>query len=268
VTLKVNLKGYQGSVKKSATVFSNDPQNPRLMLTLQGTVKALIEIQPANNIAFRGLADQLTEKTIDLVSTSQRFAIQRVESNVDGKIRYQMDTVEDGKHYRLKVTNLIKQGNYNGIVKCYTDLPGKSEIAIRVSGYIEGEVSVKPLMVLIGKLSAQQPVRSGKVLVVSNRNKPFQIKTLTYDEKLLEVKIEPLPNEPGFSLEVMPKMENVPTGTGVRQQAALTIVTDVQSDEPQQVQVHIINAGEASPSGSSGSPAPGNPAEGAKDAPQ
>ena len=53
------------------------------MLVLQGAVKALIEIQPAGNIAFRGMADQLEEKTVDLVSSSQRFAIQKVENKLE-----------------------------------------------------------------------------------------------------------------------------------------------------------------------------------------
>jgi len=109
VTLKVNLKGYQGNVKKTATVFTNDPQNQRASLTLQGNVKAQIEVRPSPNVALRGLADQLEEKTIDLVSTSQRFTIQKVDSNLEGKAGYKIETVEEGKHYRLKITNLLKQ---------------------------------------------------------------------------------------------------------------------------------------------------------------
>jgi hypothetical protein len=254
VTLRINLKGYQGSVKKSATVNSNDPQNPRSMLVMQGNVKPVIELQPSGNIIFRGMADQLEEKTINFSSSKRQFAIQKVESNLEGKIRYQMETVEAGKQYRLKITNLLKQGNYNGFIKCYTDVPEKSEIQLRVSGYIEGEVSVKPLMVLVGKLSVQQPVRAAKVLVVNNRKKPFQIKKLTFDEKLIEVKQEPLPNEPGYSLEITPKEEGMPATVGGRSQTTLTIQTDVQSDEPQQVQIHIVNASTTAPAGSSANP--------------
>jgi hypothetical protein len=130
---------------------------------------------------------------------------------------------------------------------------------IRINGFIEGDVTVKPLMVLIGKMAAQQPVRTGKVLVVSNRNKPFQIKKITYDEKLIEVKQEPLPKEPGFSLEISPKMENLPAGTGGRQQTTLTVQTDVASDEPQVVQVHIINSADAAPPRPAGPQAPSPP---------
>jgi hypothetical protein len=269
VTLKVNLKGYQGSVKKSATVFNNDPQNSRATVVLQGSVKPLIEIRPATNISFRGLAEQQTEKTIDLVGTSQPFKVQKVESNLEDKIRYQMETVQEGKHYRLKITNLLKQGNYNGFIKCFTDIPDKSEIMIRVNGYIEGEVSVKPMMLIVGKLAAQQPARSAKVLVVSNHNKPFQIKKLTYDEKLIEVKQEPLQKEIGFSLEIIPKIENVSPGASGRHQTILTIQTDVQSDEPQQVQVHIINTPDEASAGAPGAQEPPTqPAGAAKGVPQ
>ncbi len=54
VTLKINLKGYQGNVKKTATVLSNDPQNQRASLVLQGNVKAQIDVQPSTSIAFQG----------------------------------------------------------------------------------------------------------------------------------------------------------------------------------------------------------------------
>jgi hypothetical protein len=231
-------------------VFSNDPQNSRATLVLQGNVKSLIEVRPATNIAFRGMAEQLTEKTVDLVSTSQPFRIQKVESNLQDRIRYEMETVEEGKHYRLKVANLMKQGNYNGFIKCQTDVSEKPEILIRISGYIEGEVSVKPLTVLVGKMAPQQPVRTGKVMVVSNRNKPFNIQKLTYDEKIITVKQEPLPKEPGFSLEITPKMENL-TGTD-RNQTSLTIQTDVNPEEPIKVQIHIINTQGPAAAGSSG----------------
>jgi len=234
-------------------VFTNDPQNPRPVLTIQGNIKALVEVRPVNNIAFRGLADQQTEKTVDLVGTSRSFTIQRVESNLEDKISYKVETVVEGKHYRLKIANVLKQGNYNGFVKCFTDVPEKPEIQIRVSGYIEGDISVKPLTVLVGKFAAQQPVRTGKVLVVSNRNKPFQIKKLTYDEKLIQVKQEPLAKEPGFSLEITPNMDNLPAGAEGRHQTIITILTDTQSDEPQKVQVHIINTTGRAPA----LPAPG-----------
>ncbi len=246
IALKLNLKGYQGTIKKSATVFSNDPQNPRLMLTMQGTVKSVIELRPANAVSFRGLADQLKESVIDIIGTTgNTFNIVNVESNLEGKIGFQKETIEAGKHYRLKIVNRAKQGNYNGYIKAYTDLQQKPEVIIRVSGYIEGDISVKPQTLLVGKLAAKQPVRAGKVIVANNRDNPFKITKLGFDERLLQVTQQPIPNEQGISLEISPQLSNVPQGG--RLKSIITIETDVNPEEKYEVQVHIINAADAQP---------------------
>jgi hypothetical protein len=244
ITLRLNLKGYQGNVKKTATVFSNDLQQSRVTLTLQGTVKSLVEVRPSNTITFRGTASQLQEQIVTLEGASQPFHITKVENNLEGKISYQMETVEEGKQYKLKISNQMKQGNYAGYIKCSTDLPQKPLVVVRVLGYVEGEIAVRPQTILVGKLLSQQSVRVGKVLVVSNQDKPFHITSLNFDENLMNVIQQPLPNDRGFSLEITPKLENIPEGT--RNQTALTIETDLTPGERYEVQVHVLNSGETS----------------------
>lgn len=240
VTLKLSLKGFQGLIKKGAAIYNNDEQNPRPTLTMQGTVKALIEIRPNTAILFRGMADQVSEAVFDLVSNGQPFHVTKVETSLEDKIGYTLENIEDGKHYRVRVTNKIRQGNYNGFIKCLTDLAQKREVVVRVSALIEGEITVKPQTVLIGKLAAQQPERTVKVVVASNRDKPFKITKLTYDDRLITVNQEPLANsEQGYSLEIVAKLANVPTGS--RQQTTLVIETDAVPQEKQEVQVHVFN---------------------------
>jgi hypothetical protein len=240
ITLKVDLEGYQGKVVKAAEVVSNDPQNSRLTLVLQATVKDLIEFRPENSVSFRGMADQQTEKAIDIIGASQAFHLTGAESNLGDKVFYQLETLEDGKHYRLKISNRLKQGSYSGFVKLHTDLGKKSEVIIRVAGSIEGEISVNPKSIPVGKLAAQQPVRSGRVQVVSNRNKPFRIARLTYEKRLIQVSQQPLPDQSGFSLEISPVMENIPAGT--RQQTTLVIETDSTPEQMHEVRIQVFNS--------------------------
>ncbi|HOV85190.1 MAG TPA: OS_HP3 family (seleno)protein [Syntrophobacteraceae bacterium] len=240
VTLKVILKGYKGNIKKNATIESNDPRNPRTALTMQGKVRTLIDVRPADTIAFRGPARSMGESTLDLAAALQPFRITRVESNLEDKIAHQLVTVEDGKLYRLQVTNLARQGHYSGFLRLHTDFERKSEILIRVNGSIEGEISVKPGALLVGKLSAQQPVRKGRVVVASNSGKPFKIINLVHDEKLIRVTQSPLPDQQGVSLEIVPRMENVPPGAP--QRTVLSIETDMASEGKQEVQVQVFHA--------------------------
>ncbi len=228
-----------GPVKKTSTAFTNDPQNPQVKLVMQGTVKGLIEVRPGNVVSFRGMADQMGEREVEIISLSSPFRIQRLESTLEDKITHKVETVTDGKHYRLKVSNLAKQGSYSGVIKIITDHPQKPDIIVRVVGSVEGEIAVKPPTVLVGKLAMQQPVRVQTVRVINNRNKPFNITDLIYDRKLITVTQQPLPKDQGFSLEISPILENIPTGS--RQQTSVGIKTDVSPAEDQEVKVLIIN---------------------------
>ena len=210
---------------------------------MQGTVKGLIEVRPGNVVSFRGMLDQMTEHELEIVSLSQPFRIQRVESTLGDKINHRLETVTEGKHYRLKLANLAKQGSYSGVVKVVTDHPQKPEIVIRVVGSVEGEIAVKPPTVLVGKLAMQQPVRVQTVRVINNRNKPFNIIDLSYDQKLIKVTQQTLPRDQGFSLEISPVLENIPPGA--RQQTSVSIKTDVATADEQEVKVLIINTQDA-----------------------
>ncbi len=213
-------------------------------MALQGNVKSLIEVRPASSITFRGMAANVTPKTVEIVSTSQPFQIKSMETSLQDRITYELQTVQEGKHYGIKITNLLKQGNFNGYLKVLTDHPQKPEITIRVNAYIEGEISLRPQTILVGRLGTNQPERSGKVLLISNVDKPFQILSLEYDKALLDVNQQPLPREQGYSLEIRPKLDNIPVGT--RQMTILAVETDVTSLGRQEIQVHVMSSNDAS----------------------
>jgi hypothetical protein len=240
--LEFKLKGFQGYVVKTATVLSDDPANPRVTLLVEGTVKPLIEILPERTINFQGTADSLTEKILDVVTTSEQFHVLKTDDTLNKKAAYKLETVENGKHYRLRVSNYTPRGEYRGYITLYTDFAEKPVLTVRVNGSIEGEIGIRPKVLIVGRLSTNQGVTSGKVLVFSNKNRNFKIVRCKYDERILHVTRKPLPNESEFSLEVVPNMENIPPGGLI--QTVLTVETDVPSEGEQEVQVRIIDLAE------------------------
>jgi hypothetical protein len=239
--MKVNLRSYHGKVVKKATIQSNDPHNPEQIVKMEGAVMAYVDVKPSANVLFRGMADQLSESVLDLVGSKLPFHITGTQSNLDQNINYTLETVADGTHYRLKVSNKAHSGNYGGFIKLNTDLAQKPDIMIRVTGFVEGEILARPQNVLIGKLSATQPERAGRVTVISNRNKPFEITHLTYDENLMSVSVskDAPENQKGFILDIEPKLESVPVGS--RKQVTLKIETDLSTDEKVEILVNILN---------------------------
>lgn len=137
VTVKIDLKGFRNNIKKTATLESNDSLSPKTILTMEGVVRPLIDVQPEPLVSFRKNADASNEKTLDLVTASEPFHIIKVANGLEGKVSYQLETVQDGKHYRIKVSNLLSQGQYAGALTIYTDMDRKKEFNIYVRAILE-----------------------------------------------------------------------------------------------------------------------------------
>lgn len=132
VTLSLNLKDFQGPVWKTATIVSNDPQRPSLILDLHGQVRPYIEIRPAPFVQFTGTKEGEQEKHVDLLTAFQSFKILRVENLLGEKITYLLETIVKERYYRLKIINRQTRASYSGMIKCYTNHPQKPEIQILV----------------------------------------------------------------------------------------------------------------------------------------
>lgn len=242
--MDLDLKGFQGYVKETATIVSDDPVNPRLVLVLEGNVRPLIEVRPEKSIYFQGMADELGEKTIDLITSSKPFHIRKMKDDLEKKAGYRLETVQDGTHYRLRVSNNAAKGSYRGTITLYTDLSEKPELTVWVNTFIEGEIGIRPKSLVVGQLSPDQGVISGNVLMIDNKKRAFKIVKCAYDERLIQVTQTSLPDETGFKLEVKPNMEGIPAGKKL--ESLLTVETDVAPGEKLEVQIQAINLGAAS----------------------
>jgi hypothetical protein len=239
VIMKVDLGNFRGNIAKTATIESSDPVRPYETLKLQGFVKAIVTMKPSGNVTFTGPAEGLSESVVDLEATTAPFHITNIDTNLSGSIDYAIQTVSDGIHYRLTVSNKIRKGSYSGFIRLKTDLAKIPYLLVRVMGVIKGTISATPETVMIGKLSADKPVRSGKVSVVSGSDKPFKITGLTYDKGLISVSQQRLENGNGYVLDIQPKLEGANPGS-VRQ-APLTVQTDAKPDGKADVLVIIFN---------------------------
>jgi hypothetical protein len=138
VTLTLNLTHYAGPVWKTATILSNDPQHPSIIVNFHGTVRPHIEMRPTSFVQFKGIKQGLQEKVIDLITTSQPFQILRIENPLGEKIAYYLETLVEGRHYRLKIINRQTLERYSGILKCFTNHPRKPELQIPIRFTLDG----------------------------------------------------------------------------------------------------------------------------------
>lgn len=237
--MKVDLGIFQGDIIKTATIQSNDPDTPLTVLKVEGKVKGIVEMKPSPNVSLTGPAARLQPAVVDLQATTTPFHIESMETNLTGSINYSVETVTDGTHYRLEISNLLPKGSYSGYIKLKTDMAKVPYLLVRVMGVIKDQLSASPETVMIGELSGAEPVRSAEVTLTSALDKPFKITGLTYDKTFMRVSQEKLKNQNGFSLTIEPKLEHARPGSV--NQSPLLIQTDIKQDGQARVLVLIFN---------------------------
>lgn len=244
VTLTVHLAGYRGKVNKSATIYCNDPQNPRVSLSVSAKVVPFVDVRPSDTVVFRGAAAELKPQEVEIESAKTPMRILRVESDLEKEVSVKIEPLTEGTRYRVVITNQADRGNYAGRIRLITDHPQKSEVAISVRGLVEGPIGIRPTRLLVGKAKGDTANRIGRVLVVSHSGAAFRITKLDYDQGLLEVVVKPQENPTGYLLDVSAKLEAVPSGTQNR--TTLKVQTDVSPEEWLTVEVFVVNLSEES----------------------
>ena len=238
VAIRVRLKGFTGSVIKTATVFCNDPATNRVVLTIKGKVKTYLNVQPSH-LFFRGRAEDLQPVRVDVTSESGPFTITKLQSNIEDQIEYRKEEIEPGKHYVIEVANKAPRGKYHGQISIATDNPGWPEVQLRVLAMIETTISVRPSTVYVGKFREDKPIVIGRVKLKHQKNADFTITRLEYDQTLLKITEHPAKSGKGLTLEVEPLLDNIPNKE--RRKTDIKIETDAEPGETHIVQVEIAN---------------------------
>jgi transcription elongation factor GreA-like protein len=116
-------------------VHTNDPDNPRINLSVLGDVVFFVVVQPPM-VSLRGAADQELKAAVDIVQQAKYpFTIVNSYTLKKGLISHSVAKSDNG--FRLVVENLSKTvGEYSDRIFLQTDSPFQKEIVIKVFGKI------------------------------------------------------------------------------------------------------------------------------------
>jgi hypothetical protein len=131
----VDTSGYDGNLRKSAKVYSNDPVRPVETLSFSGNVKVPIRVS-TRLVYLQGNAKDQVSKTIKISAELDKpLKIQPIEFNLHSKVTYKINEVKAGKLYEVLFTSLPNVGNYyQGILRLRTNYPEKPEIELWIRG--------------------------------------------------------------------------------------------------------------------------------------
>ena len=160
ITLKINTKGYQGGIRKSARVKTNDPERRNIALVIKATVKVPIYVS-SRYVNLYSSGGQPVRKTVNIKAQLDKpLILTGDEFTLKNKLKYNIETVEKGKAYRIRFTSVpdVKE-SFRGILKLKTNYPEKPEINLIVNGrFNPARISSKPSSTGIG----QKPIERNR----------------------------------------------------------------------------------------------------------
>jgi len=135
ITLKVNIKGNTGAIEKTARVFSNDPQNYMVILTIKAFIKESILVS-SKSVRFRGKEGSVLTQSIDIIAQEQKpLSIKPGVFSLQEKMNYTIEETEKGKAFRIVFTNKPQPaGHFNGYLSLTTNYEDNPEIKISING--------------------------------------------------------------------------------------------------------------------------------------
>jgi len=214
VTARVDTTSIVGPTAKSVTVFTNDPANPRIQLTVKSEVKPFLGMNPgyARFTTFVHDDRDQTSSQLLVAPDFQGLEITNVESPEPFiKVSYreardaERDETVPGKQWRIDVT-LSKDAPVGPVadhVLVQTNHPKQKLIEIPVSGFVRPMVAVTPPAVNFGKVDTSEAQQWG-ILVRNFGSTPLEIQNVESSVSGLDVEVEAIEEGQQYKLVFTP----------------------------------------------------------------
>lgn len=135
ITLRVNTRGYDGRIRKTARIYTNDPRNSQETFVIEALIKTPIAMSE-RMVFLYGTSQETITRSVDIRGDLDKpLVLEPADYTLDNKVRFNIEEVTRGKHYRVTFTSIPNAGNYyQGLLKLRTSYPEKPELVIYVRG--------------------------------------------------------------------------------------------------------------------------------------
>lgn len=162
IRASVNTTEFRGPIQKSVKVFTNDEENPEIILIVKANVKPQIEVEPgyARFIMVRGESAATSEQTLSAPDFSD-FEVLSADSPFDHvDVSFDNTSSGDGGN-QWKVTIELADdapiGPMADFVRVKTNHPEQTLVKIPISGFVRPLLAVTPQIADLGRRELKEP---------------------------------------------------------------------------------------------------------------
>jgi hypothetical protein len=232
ITVAFDTHFQKGHQVRTITAFTNDPNTPAAIMTMQGLVKQQVAATP-QDVAFGKvkMGTEVTKEVIvsDLTGRKDPFNVSEI-SNSNPAIKVEKSNRPDGKPgalLKVTLTKAMPVGAFDDTVKLTTS---RIPLQVNVFGQVEGDLSVAPAQVSFGIVPhGQEAVRMVKLTVQGA--KPVKVLGITSTAVPVSASAEPIDGSKDYKITVQ-LHRGTPDGQ-VRGQL------EIKTDDPEQQVVNV-----------------------------
>jgi len=191
VRVTYNTKKQTENVSQTIHVFSDDPDNSDLTVSVRGHVKPLVKIGTSQGLDFGSLgkSDAVTQ-SVDVECLYTEPLGLKLQPAQPDFCDVQFTEVEHGKKYRLTATTKppLRNGRLVASLFLETNLTWMPKIPVRILGMVQEPVAVMPAMLY----TTPETKASHRMLrLTSRREKPVNIVKVSASDPSITVQVRP-----------------------------------------------------------------------------
>ena len=159
VKITFRSKGYQGKTKKAVTVETNDPDSPRIRLSVGGKVVSEVTVQP-RYVNFRNVSKDSPAKPTSLeISLREGKGLKIREVSVDNPsvVLQELERTESGARYSVSLAEKLPTGRLSGKIFVKTNSKKVPTTQVPLYAFVQGRVKVSPQLVSLGMIRPGEP---------------------------------------------------------------------------------------------------------------
>jgi len=242
IELSIDGSKVHGDFDKSASVVSNDPQVPHLVIKLTGREIPYVSIQPEGTVFLQGRYGEPIEQDLSLSSNEHDldFKVLGITSNLDDKITYVLENSTSPDTYTLKLYKNPKLPTLStyGTVQIHTNSKQMPVSTVQVHVMTKGSISLSPTVLNYGEVAfatgsgPQTPTT--KEITISRAGGKFQIRDVSITNPNYKAKVDEV--TPGQQYRVQVTF-TPPARTQGKQTEAGELV--IHTDDPQEPSMRV-----------------------------
>jgi hypothetical protein len=201
----------RGEVEGQTVLTLNDPQNPKIVLTLSGTVVPSIEILPRPAVYISQFSGETKFKSLRIRNNQQsQLNIVRLEPLGD-HFQANYEVLEQGSLFEITVSIPAETpiGRYRESLIVHTDDPAYKSFHLEVNLLVKADIFINPEIVDFGRVSLAR-IRSNpeaidfltQTLVINRREGEMSIISANTDLPFIAVQQDPEGRSEAFRLDV------------------------------------------------------------------